>query len=66
MKIDFLPNYMLSEYAQKRERKARIKRWIIAAIVVIGLLAVMAWLDSDKDELQAAHDHTVETIRSAK
>lgn len=56
---------VFSEYV-KNKNKGRIRRWIIASIVVIGLLCVMAWLDSDKDELQTAHEHTVETIRSAK
>lgn len=66
MKFDFIPRALISEVYAARLRKERIKRWIISGIVVISLLAVMAWLDSDKDELQAAHEHTVETIKASR
>jgi hypothetical protein len=43
-----------------------MNRYIIAAIVAIGLLCTMGWLDKDKDELQAAADHTTECLAAAK
>ena len=43
-----------------------MNRYLIALIATLALLCTMGWLDKDKDELQAAADHTAECVAAAR